>query len=116
MSSARRSTLVLIAGAFLIVRPAVAAQWNASPYFTTFAPPTDISFTISTDRTSYVSGDPITLTAAPTSRPTEASSSPQSSIPLLVIHPFSDEISDLRVNDQANGILISRPRSWRASS
>jgi predicted alpha/beta hydrolase family esterase len=30
--------LVLIAGAFLIAPPVVAAQWNGNPYFTTFAP------------------------------------------------------------------------------
>jgi hypothetical protein len=239
MSSARRSMPVLIAGAFLIVRPVVEAQWFPTAYFTTFAPANDVSFTISTDRESYGSDDtisvkyeianisgrslfvpqtteklmcppvnhvtawlasadghygagswggggscgkrienptqrmntgavllkpgehsegvlalstkrlppgvyrveanlsawkpedfspteqaelatlgaavlrgevpasaPITLTAAPTSRPTESLSSPPSSIPLVVVHPFSDEISFLRVNDQANGILI----------
>ena len=54
----------------------------------------------------------VTLTSAPPpqtatpSRPTVASSFPQSSDTLLVVLPFSDEISGLRVNDQANSILI----------
>ena len=61
MSSARCSTLVLIAGAFLIVRPVVAAQWIPTVYFTTFAPANDVSFTISTDRESYGSDDTISM-------------------------------------------------------
>jgi hypothetical protein len=53
-------TLAFVASAAL-VPVAAGAQWVTSPAWTTFAPSADVSFTISTDRTSYSVREPIVV-------------------------------------------------------
>jgi hypothetical protein len=61
LSSTKTAAVVLAVALAVIMRTGVAAQWYPTPYFTTFAPANDVSFTITTDRASYGSDDPITL-------------------------------------------------------
>src|ERR1700732_23223 len=57
----RAAFVIALLLAFLVLRPAAEAQWIPTPYFTTFVPPTDISFTLTTDRASYGSDEPIPM-------------------------------------------------------